>query len=785
MTDISPLDSSLPWLWIIEYLASFEQVDTDILHDLIERAPDLPDDLGKNTRERVALRCLEVLFNPIDRLANDVTPASRVCFDLSQSCEDVLQCILQEKSVSDLKNTRPELLRWDLYPFIMHKRATLPKCALEELKDTILSRCHPYAAALKEISGLVHNKTPDGIIVSNDHHNALTLRLCEGRNNGQTVPEKSNAVPPILENGNRMRNLLPLKRGRSELATKNLAGLNNGSLLGHNNDLQLNAKMLKQGNTCTSPSVGQISIPLLVGDASERVIRVTEVDCSVLHEESRVGEHCNDDNLGNVHNASKICENIVGDGSVQFVTADETHNGELRSLAGAPLTRTQQQFSVEETSNSGQSSKLRQPNTVSAGEMQQSSNPCESSADTCHPCEDEMLSNNDEFLREGMDIAMKKIHFLSSHCTASQDPLGTAGWTEQNLCVKCNKDGQMLVCSTTGCPLVFHESCLGSWARFDDKGNFHCPFCAYSLSISEYLEAKKKECTARKELSALTHMFEHCSPELTGGHRKEKSSRLKGKDFLVRIEENGHLREKEQNPTNHNGEDANHQFQRSLADKHQSVPSMPCRDVNTPCMEVESNAIGGTACISTLGEEGKEKVVKESLSEREPERQGAQPSDIPDRKSGSPSCKNTETAPVNQSERIQKEILQQHVTNPNQQTIILNFDGEDTSDAETDKFIISSYSIRVRSEERKYTYPAIPQLRRKKVPWTIEEERMLREGVSKFASTAGGNVPWKEILDFGASVFLKCRTTVDLKDKWRNMCKGTPKRKKRSHTGGA
>ncbi|GKV51193.1 hypothetical protein SLEP1_g57864 [Rubroshorea leprosula] len=83
------------------------------------------------------------------------------------------------------------------------------------------------------------------------------------------------------------------------------------------------------------------------------------------------------------------------------------------------------------------------------------------------------------------------------------------------------------------------------------------------------------------------------------------------------------------------------------------------------------------------------------------------------------------------------------------------------------------------------TYPAIPQLRRKKVPWTIEEERMLREGVSKFASTAGGNVPWKEILDFGASVFLKCRTTVDLKDKWRNMCKGTPKRKKRSHTGGA
>ncbi|GKV25726.1 hypothetical protein SLEP1_g35121 [Rubroshorea leprosula] len=392
MNEILPLDSSLPWLWIIEYLAGFKQVDTNILNDLIERAPDLPGDPGKNARERVALRCLEELFGPIVRLAGVVTPASRVCFDLSQSCEDVLQCILQESSVSDLKNPRPELLKCDLYPFIMHKRATLPKCALEEvngefhlfffvivnddgidnhpsyifsvcvffpffgllfikqLKDTILSGTHPYAVALKEISGLVSNNEPDGVAVCDYHHNALASRLCESSSNAQTVPAKRNVVPLILENGNRilqhdlcLKNLLSSKRVRSELAAEDLADVNNGnkeSLFGHDG-LHLNAKKLKQGcqgSAYTNPSVSQISNPLLLEDACGR-FRVAEVDCSALCKESQVGEHCNDDHIENSLDTSNICE--IGDGSVEFVTVDETHNSEL--LSGAPLMKTQKQ----------------------------------------------------------------------------------------------------------------------------------------------------------------------------------------------------------------------------------------------------------------------------------------------------------------------------------------------------------------------------------------------------------------------------------------------------------
>lgn len=52
---------------------------------------------------------------------------------------------------------------------------------------------------------------------------------------------------------------------------------------------------------------------------------------------------------------------------------------------------------------------------------------------------------------------------------------------------------------------------------------------------------------------------------------------------------------------------------------------------------------------------------------------------------------------------------------------------------------------------------------------------LLKEGVQKFASD--GKYPWKDILEYGGSVFPNGRTAIDLKDKWRNLCKSSPKSK--------
>ncbi|GMG98849.1 hypothetical protein Nepgr_000689 [Nepenthes gracilis] len=67
--------------------------------------------------------------------------------------------------------------------------------------------------------------------------------------------------------------------------------------------------------------------------------------------------------------------------------------------------------------------------------------------------------------------------------------------------------------------------------------------------------------------------------------------------------------------------------------------------------------------------------------------------------------------------------------------------------------------------------PMTLNVRRKKLPWTAEEEEMLMEGIRKFASRVTTNLPWRKILEFGRHVFDGTRTPVDLKDKWRNIVK--------------
>ncbi|XP_062115243.1 uncharacterized protein LOC133829555 isoform X2 [Humulus lupulus] len=139
--------ADLVWIWVIEAVASFREVDFSLLNDLVKAAPEIPDDdLGKNAIEMVALKSLETLF---ERVTTDVPSSDdqhfKATFDLSESCENVLSRILQESSESS------QLSQWDIHPFLKHKRASMKKCTLVQLKEAILSgTSHPYADILKE-----------------------------------------------------------------------------------------------------------------------------------------------------------------------------------------------------------------------------------------------------------------------------------------------------------------------------------------------------------------------------------------------------------------------------------------------------------------------------------------------------------------------------------------------------------------------------------------------------------------------------------------------------------
>ncbi|KAF7025002.1 hypothetical protein CFC21_037256 [Triticum aestivum] len=91
--------------------------------------------------------------------------------------------------------------------------------------------------------------------------------------------------------------------------------------------------------------------------------------------------------------------------------------------------------------------------------------------------------------------------FNMPSCSQDKDANGsTQGFTEQDLCITCGKDGQLLKCSS--CSLVSHESCFGSSVTFDVSGQFYCPVCFYTKASEAYQKAKKTYLEARKNLSA-------------------------------------------------------------------------------------------------------------------------------------------------------------------------------------------------------------------------------------------------------------------------------------------
>ncbi|XP_059462339.1 uncharacterized protein LOC132191381 isoform X2 [Corylus avellana] len=784
MDESSRYTSKLEWIWVIEALASFKEVDISILHDLIEIAPELPHNLGRNMREMLALRCLEGLFGPSNGITNAScsAPASKVCFDFSKSCEDVLQHIVHETSPSDLRTAGPELLKWDVRPFIIHKRACMPKLALQQLKDSILDGSHPYTDCLKEKSGLAFT---NAILTESDPHDG---------------------------------NLLPSKRKKNALATENMVGdlHEHQNILNDCGDPYINAKKQKQSTSSSSQSIEENSVPVR---GTELLEHLSESDIPVVHqegcnlakdqigtlEEGRVTGDVNDEYTASMRcghsfddelhciqseipdSATTMHPDTCGDEPHQNISVDEDkddseHCAERRTLTGSlpPYGATMmgqdtsidkpcqknsidavrdgsEQHAEPRTSSGPLLEKTREnesqcnfehdvvlkaPHAASLDGAQQKIIDYEAEEDMDRCCEAGTSSDSDGYHKDHIDVSMKKHDFLSSQCTFSHDSL--AGWTDTNLCVKCNEGGQLLVCNTSHCPLVVHEICLGSSPRFDNSGNFYCPFCAYSLAISEYLEAKKKSSLARKELSKFVRMgLEHQQKEVLERLHREKhnlSRQNEDEDPLVKSHENGYLEERVSDQTDNDGGHVNEvnnlYFRGSIDHEQQAEPSASCDNVPSSVREEEATVINGTLNVLTKEKEGEEKVIQ-PVSVLEGHHQQAA-----DHECGGDnlSCRNTDVIPVNQrlvEEGIQQEVLEQQVADPTVEPVCaLDIYAEDTSEDEKNKSIISNYSIRVRRQETHYKHPVSPQPRRNKVPWTAEEEVILK---IFFFLTVGGN----------------------------------------------
>ncbi|XP_024018435.1 uncharacterized protein LOC21385959 [Morus notabilis] len=882
MDDMLDSEKVLAWLWVIEAMASFKEVGPSLLHDVVQSAPELPDDLGKNTREMIALRCLEDFIAPQDGITSDAPSAagSKVQFDLSEGCQDVLQRILQETSVSNLRAAGLELSKWDIHPFIQHKRACLPKCALEQLKDAILNGTHQYADFLREKSGLASTSRDNGICRNGNNRDSVTSRPNLNHSDVLNMRVGVNSDPLIIENRNNQLgdNVLPSKRTRPDLADKDMAGFQENCNETNNFDVQhISSKRVKQYASSANESAEQNSVPLHgrepLKDSSEVNVPVAttghdlaESEMGTMDEGRVLEDRCNEcavtkrsqksskngfhKNLSEVPcNAPQMPQVTSRDEGHQNFSVDEAQgeaeycaqpteafqsleqkqvsihgkqpledssqrdllaNVEERmvledGLDGCSVSKRSEQvdksdlpkndsevphnapepsgaFAAEtahksptKESKSSYEHDLQflEPNSASCDRLQQEIIAGEAEQDINNCDEEQTSSDNDEHNNELNDLAKKKHEFLSSQCTDNHDSM-VVDWTEQNLCMKFNEDGHLLVCNTNNCQLVVHEKCVGSPATLDDKGNFYCPFCAYSIAINEYLEAKKSSSLARKELAAFIRMgSEHRPMEDTNVLNKKKSHYAGGNEdevFLGKTHENEQVGEREQNEANQVETNVN------IDDNNQQAEFSPPRnDTFNLGHREERTSIDSEMLHVTAGEkEGEEKVLEECPSESGTE---GEQDEVPG-KSDVVSHANTDTDLVNQGIedlRVQREVLKGQEINASKRFVYefnINSDDEDDYD---DKLTISNYCVKLRGREVPCNFRGIPQSRRKKVPWTVAEEKKLKEAIQKFSHEK--KIPWKEILKFGDSVFVKGRTTVDLKDKWRNMSKGTPKSK--------
>ncbi|KAI3497207.1 hypothetical protein L1887_39652 [Cichorium endivia] len=75
-------------------------------------------------------------------------------------------------------------------------------------------------------------------------------------------------------------------------------------------------------------------------------------------------------------------------------------------------------------------------------------------------------------------------------------------FTEKERCVLCDRGGKLLVCDDNGCPISVHKDCMGCNPRFNENGNFYCPYCFYRQLTTETRRLRNKAILAKKALSS-------------------------------------------------------------------------------------------------------------------------------------------------------------------------------------------------------------------------------------------------------------------------------------------
>ncbi|KAE8075475.1 hypothetical protein FH972_014190 [Carpinus fangiana] len=489
-----------------------------------------------------------------------------------------------------------------------------------------------------------------------------------------------------------------------------------------------------------------------------------------------------------------------------------------------------------------------------------------------------IFSQDDDYMQRLVPETCDVAHNLNDETVDNMD----IDWIKEDTCIRCNRGGDLLVCSEIGCPVALHYKCMCCNPKFDDLGHFYCPYCSYKRAILETRHLRKNAMLAKQ---ALVNFIDKNVVAGNGKNQKDGESQSKEPDLSLHVgntsrpdheawqrddgggqNESVQDEEGQQNERGDAGLASNRQHKIVVDDEACANTSTPGASDNvhfreggiTPGKELLQDSIikdkSKEATISEarceFAEDGEKiqaedsQLIENSEHERILEEEDSQHEGIFEEEEGqeevlnachvneevladgtlhasnegsqdylelseenqgktedeeqmqpeAPIAPSNANVPLETSDtdtetlsarhknrrfkrRARKKARPQNVNSPRKSSSQKsnspekNFrkPNEKAATSKNKKISASKKAKQPRESPKQFTKTTLPNARRKRLFWTLEEEDMLKEGVHRFSASAKKNLPWRRILDFGRHVFHATRTPIDLKDKWKNM----------------
>ncbi|KAK8921829.1 hypothetical protein KSP39_PZI020034 [Platanthera zijinensis] len=716
----------LPWQWVIESLAGIPDVETSILSALVDRFPFVLGDSSSAVRERLALRYVEECAGMAcgetpPAVASNITRtmASAGKIDPFKTCEEVLRS--KVASANDHAKGNADLDDGDLHQLSLRKRVALQKSSIELLKENILGSYVPDFSYSKEYNSL-----------------AKKLRCRVSHLNCSSYRDQ-NGIKKMI---NTMKCASPLIK-RFTLISKY-------------------RKLTSQANTSLK-SVG--------GASQEDSNPLQHLDNGKRNQQTNVDDACNGFQV-------ERTRSDLGEGSAKF------HDVEIQSP------------------RENLSGNVSSPNITP----------------------------------DNLDISLSGLHDLSElqvipedcedvqileQCSMPQPS------SRQRLCIKCCSSGQLLNCCGDGCSRAIHERCLGLLDCVERTDLFYCPFCSYKNARMMFEKSKIKVEDARRNLLS----FYDIDPSV---HAPKGRISV---ETMIKLNKNEHPHlPSNQQFTQENIDTQNHETSDSkfTGDINQEITQNEQNHLNVTvdinckssketietftCQEVQDtpmklNIEAGNEHESTrvtkyqqpvndLGISGYDGLSFElrTLHERNDDdicvnsRSNVATSDHLEIRNAHTFAAEKEQLSIKPNQRsilkgkgrydhkAKRKALASKIkarfakrNKRDKASLTGNYDGatenKKTNNSSSRELRKTLYRQNICSSQKE------PSSRRLMLNWTAEEEKILEEAMEKIPQNDGGSMPWIKILEYGHHAFHESRTTVDLKDKWRNMQKRKAKRR--------